>query len=77
MDSGTWALLVIVVALLITLAVIATRKDAAYSLVIAWALAGIRAKQIENQIIVLTAEVSVAIVLIAIVVMALVSRLKH
>lgn len=76
-DSVTWALLVIVVALLITLAVIATRKDAAYSLVIAWALGGISAKQIENQTIVLTAEVSIAIVLIAIVVMALVSRLKQ
>jgi benzodiazapine receptor len=76
-DPVTWAMLVIVVALLITLAVIATRKDAAYSLVIAWALAGIMTKQIENQTIVLTAEVSIAIVLIAIVAMALVSRLKR
>jgi len=76
-DGVTWALLVIVVALLITLAVIATRKDAAYSLVIAWALAGIMTKQIENQTIVLTAEVSISIVLIAIVVMVLVSRLRR
>jgi benzodiazapine receptor len=76
-DGVTWALLVIAVALFVTLAVIATRKDAAYSLVIAWALAGITAKQIENQTIVLAAEVGIAIVLIAIVVMALVSRLKQ
>jgi len=76
-DGVTWALLVIVVALLITLAVIATRKDAAYSLVIAWALAGIMTKHIENQTIVLTAEVSISIVLIAIVVMVLVSRLRR
>jgi benzodiazapine receptor len=76
-DGVTWALLAIAVALFITLAVIATRKDAAYSLVIAWALAGITAKQIENQTIVLAAEVGIAIVLIAIVVMALVSRLKQ
>ena len=73
----TWAVLVIVVALLITLAVIATRKDAAYSLVIVWALAGIMVKQIENQTIVLTTQVSITITLIAIVAMVVVSKLKR
>ncbi len=76
-EPVTWAMLVIVVALLITLAVIATRKDAAYSLVLVWALAGIMAKQIENQTVVLIAGGSIAIVLIAIVAMAVVSRLKR
>jgi len=76
-EPVTWAMLVIAVAVLITLIVIATRKDAAYSLVIAWALAGIMAKQIENQTVVLTAEVSIAIVLIAIVAMAVASRVKR
>jgi benzodiazapine receptor len=76
-ENVTWALLVIVVALVIALAVIATRKDAAFGLVIVWALAGIMSKQIENQTIVLTTEVGMAIVLIAIVAMAVFSRLKQ
>jgi len=76
-EQVTWAVLVIVVALLITLTSIATRKDAAYSLVIVWALAGIMTKQIENQTIVLTAEVSIAIILVAIVAMAVASRMKR
>lgn len=76
-DPLTWAVLVIVVALLITLAVVATRKDAAYGLVIVWALAGILVKQIENQTIVLTTQVSITIALVAIVAMVVVSKLKR
>jgi benzodiazapine receptor len=76
-DPVTWAVLVIAVALLITLAAIAIRKDAAYSLVIVWALLGIRAKQIANQTLVLTAEVCIAIILIAIAAAFVVSRLKR
>ncbi|MDH5437991.1 MAG: tryptophan-rich sensory protein, partial [Candidatus Bathyarchaeota archaeon] len=76
-DHLTWAVLVIVVALLITLTVIATRKDAAYGLVIVWALAGIMVKQIENQTIVLTTQVSITIALVAIVAMVVVSKLKR
>ena len=76
-DPLTWAVLVIVVALLITLAVIATRKDAAYGLVIVWALAGIMVKQMENQTIVLTTQVSITIALVAIVAMVVVSKLKR
>jgi benzodiazapine receptor len=73
----TWAVLVIVVALLITLTTIATRKDVAYSLVIVWALVGIMSKQIENQTVVLTAEVSIVVILITIVAMTVVSRIKR
>lgn len=76
-EPVTWAVLVIVVALIITLTMVATRKDVAYGLVITWALGGIMAKQIDNQTIVLATEVSIAIILIAIVVMAVVSRLKR
>lgn len=76
-EGVTWVVLVIVVALVITLAVIGTRKDAAYGLVLVWALAGIVAKQIENQTVVLTAEVSIIIILIAIVAMVVFSRLKR
>jgi benzodiazapine receptor len=73
----TWAILVLVVALIVTLAVIATRKDAAYSLVLVWALVGIMSKQSENQTVVLTAEVSIAIILIAIATTAIVARLRR
>ena len=76
-DPMTWAILVIVVALIVTLAVIATRKDAAYSLVLVWALVGIMSKQSENQTVVLTAEVSIAIILLAIATTAIVARLRR
>lgn len=76
-EPVTWTMLVIVVALLITLGVITTRKDVAYSLVLVWALVGIMAKQTENQTVVLTAEVSIAIIIVAIIGMAVLSRLKR
>ena len=76
-DPMTWAILVTIVALIVTLAIIATRKDAAYSLVLVWALVGIISKQSENQTVVLTAEVSIAIILIAIATTAIVSRLRR
>lgn len=53
-----------------------TRKDAAYGLVIAWALGDIMAKQTANQNVVLTTGASIIIILIGIVAMAIVSRLK-
>jgi len=76
-ENVTWAVLVVIVALVIALAVVTTRKDVAYALVIVWALAGIMSKQMENQTIVLTTEVGVAIVLIAIAAVAVLSRLKR
>ncbi len=76
-EEVTWAALVIVVALVIAVAVIATRKDFAYGLVIVWALAGIMSRQMENQTLMLTTEVGIAIVLIAIAVVAMFSRLKR
>jgi len=76
-DPMTWAILVTIVALIVTLAVITTRKDAAYSLVLIWALVGIMSNQSENQTVVLTAEVSIAIILIAIATTAIISRLRR
>ncbi len=61
----TWTILVIIIAMIITLSVIITRKDIAFSLVIVWALIGIIIKQIENQNIVITASISAAIIMIA------------
>ena len=60
-----WASLIIIVALLIALLVVATRKDIAYGLVIVWALIGIAVKQSGNQNIVMLAEASAIIVLLS------------
>jgi benzodiazapine receptor len=75
--NDTWAVLVIAVALLITLAVIATRKDVAYSLVLVWALVGIAVNQSAYQNIVLAAAASAVIILIALAVVLAVSKLKR
>jgi hypothetical protein len=73
----TWAALVIVVALLITLLVVATRRDVAYGLVIIWALLGIAVKQSGSQTIVLLAEVCAVLIALALVVSILISRLRR
>jgi hypothetical protein len=72
----TWTLLVIIIALIITLGVIITRKDIAYSLVLVWALVGIFVKQSDNQSIVLTAGASAATIIVALVAVNLRSKLK-
>jgi benzodiazapine receptor len=75
--NDAWAVLVIAVALLITLAVIATRKDVAYSLVIVWALVGIAVNQSGYQNIVLAAAISVLIIVVALVAVLAVTKLKR
>jgi hypothetical protein len=75
-EPSTWAVLVICVALLITFAVLVTRRDVAYGLVIVWALAGILVKQAGNETVVFIAELGIALVLLASVVVAFVSRVK-
>ena len=72
----TWATLIIIVALLITIIVTATRKDVAYGLVIIWALVGIAVKQSENQNIVMITETSAIIVTITLTATILLARLK-
>ncbi len=62
-----WSTSVIIVALLITLTVLATRKDVAYTLVVIWALIGISVKQSENSMIVVITETGAAILAIAVV----------
>jgi len=71
----TWAVLVMAVALIINLAVIVTRKDIAYSLVIIWALIGIVVKQNDNQTIFLVAGVSMVIIVVALVLANLIPKL--
>ncbi len=71
----TWAILVLAVALLITLAVIVTRRDIAYSLVIIWALAGIAVNQTVGNVI-LTAEIAIIIIVIALIAVLAAHRLR-
>jgi benzodiazapine receptor len=77
LSPQTWAILVLAVAAVITLAVIVTRKDVAYSLVVIWALAGIAVKQSLYPDIVLTAEVAIAIVVVALMVTLIAYRLRR
>jgi translocator protein len=72
----TWATLIIVVALVITLLVLATRKDIAYGLVIVWAFVGIAVKQSGNQSIVTLTEASAIIVLLTLAAVILFSRFR-
>jgi benzodiazapine receptor len=75
--DATWAVVIIDVALVLTLTMLATRKDVAFSLVVVWALFGILSKQSDFQNIVLAAEVCIAIILLAIVAVVLVSKFKR
>lgn len=77
LSDVTWAVLVIIVALIINLTVIVTRRDVAYSLVIVWALVGIAVKQIENQSIVMITGVSATIIAVALVAVVVSSKLKQ
>jgi hypothetical protein len=72
----TWASLIVIVALSISLLVLATRKDIAYGLVIVWALIGISVKQSGNQNIVMLTEASAIIVLLAMPATIFLSKLK-
>ena len=76
-SQETWATLIVIIALLITLLVIVTRRDVAYGLVIIWALVGIAVKQSENQNIVMIAEISAIIIAVALVAAILVTRLRR
>ena len=71
-----WAILVVAVALIITMLMLFTRKDVAYSLVIIWALVGIGIKQSGNQTIVMLAEISAAIVAIALISTILLTQIR-
>jgi benzodiazapine receptor len=75
-NPETWTTLIIIVALVITLLVLATRRDIAYGLVIVWALTGIAVNQSGNQSIVTLTEASAITVLLALVAVVLLSRLK-
>lgn len=76
-NQETWAILVLVIALLITLLVTATRRDVAYGLVVIWALLGIAVNQSLNSNIVMTTEIGAVVVAVALASSILYSRLKR
>ena len=76
-SQETWAILVLVIALLITLLVTATRRDVAYGLVVIWALLGIAVNQSLNSNIVMTTEIGAVVVAVALASSILYSRLKR
>jgi len=65
LNAETWAIGAMSVALLVTLIVIATRKDVVYSLVVVWALAGMAVKQSLYPNILVVAELAIVVILIA------------
>ncbi len=76
LSTETWAIIVLAVALVITLMVVATRRDIAYSLVIVWALAGIAVKQGAPPNIVVTAEIAIVVIFMALVLAAAFNMLR-
>ena len=76
-NPETWASLIIIIALLLSLIVLATRKDVAYGLVIVWAFIGISVAQKANQTIVNLTQISAIIVFIALVVTILINKLRQ
>lgn len=74
--DAVWGSLAMAVVLVVTLVVVAARKDVAYGLVVVWALVGIAVKQSAEPNIVLTAEVGAIIAAIAVVAVAVYSKLK-
>jgi hypothetical protein len=75
LTGDLWSVLVIAVALLITLAVIATRKDVAYGLVLIWALVGIAVNQSAYPNVAMAAEVSAVVIAVGLIAVT-VSKLK-
>jgi hypothetical protein len=66
-DGAIWATFMLVVATAITLTIIFTRSDIAYTAVIVWALAGIAVKQSPTPLIAGTAAVMAVVVVVALV----------
>ena len=73
----TWATIIVIVALLISILVLVTRKDIAYGLVIIWAFVGISVGQSGNQNIVTLTQASAIIVLITLVSSILITKLRR
>ncbi len=68
----TWAVLIIMIALVIAILVAATRRDVAYELVIIWAFVGIAANQSSNQLM-----VALLLACIVVIIIALAMSIRH
>ena len=77
LSPETWAVTVLIIALVITLAVIVKRRDIAYSLVIVWALGGIAVKQNTSQNVVTTAEIAIGVILFVLALAIAIYRLRY
>ena len=73
----TWATFIVIVALLIAVLVLLTRKDITYGLVIIWAFVGISIGQNGNQNIVMLTQISAIIVLITLIASILIAKLRR
>lgn len=79
-STEIWTIIVVAVALIITLLMLAIRKDIAYALVVIWALIGISVSHAGNQTVVLLTEICsiiVAIGVLAVVVITLLRRKRQ
>ena len=76
-SAEVWATFVVILALIIALIVIVTRRDIAYALVIIWALAGIFAKPSASQTIVSLTGIGAIVVAVALIVALLATKLRH
>jgi len=76
LSQETWAVLIIIIALLLASLVVITRKDIAYGLVVIWALLGISVKQSIYPTIVTTAQASAIAIGFIIVAVVLYYKLK-
>jgi len=76
-EPSAWAVAIICVALLLSFAMLALRKDVAFCLVVVWALVGILAKQSAHESIVLASQIGIVLLLVAIGVTVAASRLKR
>jgi translocator protein len=77
LNPETWTILIVAVAIVVTMLMLAARKDVAYSLVVLWALIGIGVNHSVNQTVVTLIEMRVAIVAIAIIVTVSLSLLRR
>jgi hypothetical protein len=76
-NPETWALLIILIALLLSLIIVVSRKDVAYGLVIIWAFIGISASQTANQNIVTFTQISAIVVLLGLIGTITINKLRQ
>lgn len=71
-----WAVIVVAVALVITVLMLATRRDIAYALVLIWALVGIAVNHTGEQTVVLATGAAAAIIAVALAATVLMGRTR-